>query len=125
MNFNTRERCNNVFRTCCALHNWLLDFAGKTENRSWQSMGEWDRGNQWEVGQQGVFGEFGAEELNFFDRFRRRVFAHVRATTDDSGVGFAGAPAFWLSEERSWYELQRDLVHHFTNRYAANAVMWV
>lgn len=118
MNFNTRERCNNVFKTCCALHNILLEWMAQEGNQKWQTVGEFDD-------ETSGFGEFGHEEINFFQRFKRRVYAHIRSSTDSSGVGFAVAPSFYLREETSWYELQMDLVNHFTNRFLAHDVHWI
>lgn len=59
MNFNTRERCNNVFKTCCALHNILLEWMAQEGNQKWQTVGEFDD-------ETSGFGEFGHEEINFF-----------------------------------------------------------
>jgi hypothetical protein len=87
-------------------------------NLAWQSPGEYDVNDS-------RFGDYEDEDLGFFRRFQRRLYSHVRAQSDDSGIGSSGSPNLFLTQEQQWYELQRDLVTHFANRFAANEVRWV
>lgn len=112
MNFHTQVACDNVFRTCCVLHNWILQFNNKDDR--WERQGEWE----------GSLGQFGSDEMSFFERFQHRLYQGLRSESDFTGIG-RGPRNFVVNEEREWYELQRQLVRHFSLQFARNEVEWL
>ena len=102
----------DIFRTCCALHNYLL---------RWDHLDEpWGQGRGWN----GPLGDYDVDE----DRAnapQEDFFGHgappgVEAALDVSVVGAVSV----VEEEASYYQLRKDLVTHIAYHHAKKNLVW-
>ena len=115
-NFKEQNEIDDVFFTCCVLHNMLLEEVGK--DSVWEKQSEWEQSKGFRMGQ------FDEEDVGFFVRFASRGL-HLDRDTDCSGIGNRGAKRAGLKEEDSFWVLQNELVVHFEQMWAQHKVEWV
>ena len=113
--FHKQQQIDNVFVTCCILHNMIIEMQGREPE--WEGMG---------VHAAGGIGAFD-DEINFFSVFTSRLHAFLRVTptTDCSGVGSLRVPPAVFHEESQFVLLQKSLVTHFDQMWRRGKVEWM
>ena len=118
--YNTREVVDNMFFTCCILHNLLLTIDGLDSR--------WEK----DINYAGRDGEHAAEDMYIF----RQHLSRVRNLTPQCDYTLMGVDAMrhrfhiYHGEEIEEYEtsyttLNRKLVEHFAYKYSNDEVMWL
>ena len=120
ISYNAREVVDNVFFTCCIIHNLLLTNDGLD--------------SQWEklINYADRDGDHAAEDMFIF----RQHLSRVRNLTPDTDYTLVGVDSMrhrfsiYHGEEIEQYEnsysvLNKKLVDHFAYKYSVDEVMWL
>ncbi|KAL1523828.1 hypothetical protein AB1Y20_018749 [Prymnesium parvum] len=123
--FNSRELINNVFKTCCVLHNMLLKHDGFADigqsERDWILRDEAEEEERIARDRAHNLGclrscEDGVEQREREEHFREAAYEHVNGT----GVG----NDLYVTTEPEWYTLRNALEVHFRLAYTQNTIFW-
>ena len=118
--YNTREVVDNMFFTCCIIHNILLTNDGLDSR--WEN----------EINYAGRDGDHAAEDMFIF----RQHLSRVRNLTPDTDYTLMGVDSMrhrfsiYHGEEIEEYEnsysvLNKKLIDHFAYKYSVDEVMWL
>ena len=127
MPFHTKERVDNVFFTCCVLHNMLLEKDGKVDQ--WVVTREDEDGEL--VVEAADFSKFSGEDVGA--KACKKMNKHAEDVLIDSeemdcsGVGLFEVKAATSSkvETKRWGDLRTKLVTHFAEAKKKGLVKWL